>query len=213
MNRSVLTRLVVLALLVGPLPALADPAPVANSGDTAWMLTASLLVLMMSLPGLALFYGGLVRSKNVLSVLMQCFAIVSLVTVLWVAYGYSVAFSTAGMKAGEFNFASLFGGLDKAFLHGVSRDSLTGTVPESVFAMFQLTFAAITPALIVGADVRLPADRAHDLGRRWRFVLGLGRDRFRGRHGGAHQCRRRRAGGLLDGRQTQGVADPADAAA
>jgi Amt family ammonium transporter len=125
--------------------------PTLNAGDTAWMLTASLLVLMMSLPGLALFYGGLVRAKNVLSVLMQCVAIVALVTVLWVGYGYSVAFSTAGMVAGELNWHSFFGGLDRAFLAGLTRDSLVLGVPESVFAMFQLTFAAITPALIVGA--------------------------------------------------------------
>ncbi len=126
-------------------------APVLNSGDTAWMLTASLLVLMMSIPGLALFYGGLVRSKNVLSVLMQCFAIVSLMTVLWLIYGYSLAFSTAGMEAGVINFNSFIGGFEKAMLMGVGRDSLFATVPESVFVMFQLTFAAITPALIVGA--------------------------------------------------------------
>jgi len=126
-------------------------APTLNAGDTAWMLTSSLLVLMMSLPGLALFYGGLVRAKNVLSVLMQCVAIVALVTVLWVAYGYSLAFSTAGMVAGETNLHSFIGGLDRAFLVGLTRDSLTLTVPESVFVMFQLTFAAITPALIVGA--------------------------------------------------------------
>ena len=125
--------------------------PSLNAGDTAWMLTSSLLVLMMSLPGLALFYGGLVRAKNVLSVLMQCVAIVALVTVLWVAYGYSLAFSTAGMVAGETNLHSFIGGLDRAFLAGLTRDSLTLTVPESVFVMFQLTFAAITPALIVGA--------------------------------------------------------------
>jgi Amt family ammonium transporter len=125
--------------------------PSLNAGDTAWMLTASLLVLLMSLPGLALFYGGLVRAKNVLSVLMQCFAIVSVVTVLWVLYGYSLAFSTQGMAAGTTNLHSVIGGLDRAFLAGMGRDSLTLTVPESVFAMFQLTFAAITPALIVGA--------------------------------------------------------------
>jgi Amt family ammonium transporter len=125
--------------------------PTLNSGDTAWMLTASLLVLLMSLPGLALFYGGLVRSKNVLSVLMQCFAIVSLVTVLWVVYGYSLAFSTAGMAGGVTNWNSFLGGFDRAFLAGLTRDSLTAAVPESVFVMFQLTFAAITPALIVGA--------------------------------------------------------------
>ena len=145
-------RLAMLALLAFPLPALATAtAPTLDSGDTAWMLTSSLLVLLMTLPGLALFYGGLVRSKNVLSVLMQCFAIVSMVTVLWVVYGYSLAFSTQGMAEGTINFNSFFGGLDRAFLSGMTRDSLTLTVPESVFAMFQLTFAAITPALIVGA--------------------------------------------------------------
>lgn len=140
-----------IVLLVAAPGAASAATPALDAGDTAWMLVASALVLMMSLPGLALFYGGLVRSKNVLSVLMQCFAIVSLVTVLWVAYGYSLAFSTEGMTEGQFNLASVFGGLDKAFLHGVGRDSLTGTIPETVFAMFQLTFAAITPALIVGA--------------------------------------------------------------
>ncbi|MCX7043410.1 MAG: ammonium transporter [Gammaproteobacteria bacterium] len=152
--RPALYRLLPLALLALPLPALATaaaPAPTLDSGDTAWMLTSSLLVLLMTLPGLALFYGGLVRSKNVLSVLMQCFAIVSLVTVLWVAYGYSVAFSTQGMVEGQINFNSFFGGLDRAFLSGLTREGLVFTVPESVFVMFQLTFAAITPALIVGA--------------------------------------------------------------
>ena len=152
--RPALYRLPLLALLALPLPALASaaaPAPTLDSGDTAWMLTSSLLVLLMTLPGLALFYGGLVRSKNVLSVLMQCFAIVSLVTVLWVAYGYSVAFSTQGMVEGQINLNSFFGGLDRAFLSGLTRDGLVFTVPESVFVMFQLTFAAITPALIVGA--------------------------------------------------------------
>ncbi len=155
-SRPALYRLLPLALLALPLPALATaaaatPAPTLDSGDTAWMLTSSLLVLLMTLPGLALFYGGLVRSKNVLSVLMQCFAIVSLVTVLWVAYGYSLAFSTQGMVEGQINLNSFFGGLDRAFLSGLTRDGLFLTVPESVFVMFQLTFAAITPALIVGA--------------------------------------------------------------
>ena len=113
-----------------------------DSGDTAWILTSTCLVLFMTIPGLALFYGGLVRSKNILSVLMQCFAIACLITVLWIMYGYSLAFSGGG------NF---IGNLDKAFLSGVTRDSLSGTLPETVFVMFQLTFAIITPALIVGA--------------------------------------------------------------
>jgi Amt family ammonium transporter len=123
----------------------------ADSGDTAWLLVATAFVLMMIIPGLALFYGGLVRSKNVLSVLMQCFAITALISLLWVVYGYSLAFDTTGMAEGEFNFASVIGGLAKLGLIGVDREALTGTIPESLFVAFQLTFAAITPALIVGA--------------------------------------------------------------
>jgi Amt family ammonium transporter len=126
-------------------------APTLSSGDTAWMLTATALVLFMTIPGLALFYAGMVRSKNVLSVMMQCFAITGLMTVLWVLYGYSLAFDTTGMEKGVINFNSFVGGLEKAFMAGVGRDSLTLTVPESVFATFQMTFAIITPALIVGA--------------------------------------------------------------
>jgi ammonium transporter, Amt family len=113
-----------------------------NAGDTAWLITATALVLFMTLPGLALFYGGLVRTKNVLSVLMQCFVIACVVSVLWVLYGYSLAFGPGGPA---------IGGLSKAFFSGVEEGSLTGTVPETVFAMFQLTFAIITPALVVGA--------------------------------------------------------------
>jgi Amt family ammonium transporter len=124
---------------------------VLSAGDTAWMITATALVLFMTLPGLALFYGGLVRSRNVLSVLMQCFALASVMSVLWVGYGYSVAFDTGGMAAGEFNFHSLFGGLGALFLRGIGPDSLSGSIPEAVFVMFQMTFAIITPALIVGA--------------------------------------------------------------
>jgi len=113
-----------------------------NSGDTAWLITATALVLLMTLPGVALFYGGLVRTKNVLSVLMQCFVIACLVSVLWVLYGYSLAFGAGGPAVG---------GLSKAFFAGVGEEALSGTVPETVFAMFQLTFAIITPALVVGA--------------------------------------------------------------
>ena len=126
-------------------------APTLNSGDTAWMLTSTALVLFMTIPGLALFYGGLVRSKNVLSVLMQCFAITGLITVLWTIYGYSLAFDTTGMEQGVVNFNSFVGSLGKAFLSGVTVDSLTVTIPETVFMTFQMTFAIITPALIVGA--------------------------------------------------------------
>ena len=113
-----------------------------NGADTAWILTATALVLFMTLPGLALFYGGLVRARNVLSVFMHCFAIACLMSILWVVCGYSIAFGSGN---------PLWGGLAKAFLAGISRDSLTGTLPEPLFAAFQMTFAIITPALIVGA--------------------------------------------------------------
>jgi Amt family ammonium transporter len=143
----------VLGLLLAALPALAlaEEVPQLNSGDTAWMLTATALVLFMTIPGLALFYSGMVRSKNVLSVLMQCFAITGLVTVLWALYGYSLAFGTAGMEKGVTNLNSFVGSLENAFLSGVTRDSLVLAIPESVFMSFQMTFAIITPALIVGA--------------------------------------------------------------
>jgi len=112
-----------------------------NSGDTAWMLTSSALVLFMLLPGLSLFYAGLVRSKNVLSVLMQCFTIACAMSLVWFAVGYSLAFSGDG---------DWIGNLDKAFLSGVTVDSMSGTIPESVFVVFQMTFIMITPALFVG---------------------------------------------------------------
>ena len=141
---------VFLALAILTLPSLAQ-ADQLSSGDTAWMLTATALVLFMTIPGLSLFYGGLVRAKNVLSVLMQCFALTGLVTILWIIYGYSLAFDTTGMEAGVTNLHSFVGGLGKAFARGISVDSLSGTIPESVFVTFQLTFAIITPALIAGA--------------------------------------------------------------
>jgi Amt family ammonium transporter len=129
---------------------MADEA-VLNGGDTAWMLVATVLVLFMTIPGLALFYAGMVRSKNVLSVLMQCFAITGLISVLWVLYGYSLAFDTTGMEQGVVNLNSFVGGFSKAFLSGLTLDSLVAGIPESVFITFQMTFAIITPALIVGA--------------------------------------------------------------
>jgi len=122
-----------------------------NSGDTAWMLVATVLVLFMTIPGLALFYAGMVRSKNVLSVLMQCFAVTGLISILWVVYGYSLAFDTTGMEQGVVNLNSFVGGFSKAFLSGLTLDSLVAGIPESVFITFQMTFAIITPALIVGA--------------------------------------------------------------
>ncbi len=145
------------ALLSLVMPGLAlaeEAAPALNSGDTAWMLTATALVLFMTIPGLALFYGGMVRSKNVLSVMMQCFAITGLMSILWVVYGYSIAFDTTGMEKGVLNFNSFVGGFSKAFLSGVTPESLTSATalfPEAVFITFQMTFAIITPALIVGA--------------------------------------------------------------
>ena len=139
-------------LLMGfPALAIAADTPTINSGDTAWMLTSTALVLLMTIPGLALFYAGMVRSKNVLSVLMQCFAITSLVTILWALYGYSMAFDVTGMEKGVTNFYSFFGSLNKAFLSGVTVDAVWVTIPETVFVIFQATFAIITPALIVGA--------------------------------------------------------------
>ncbi|HCK09169.1 MAG: ammonia channel protein [Gemmatimonadetes bacterium] len=137
-----------LALAVSPGQAFADDL---NSGDTAWMLTATALVLFMTIPGLALFYGGLVRVKNVLSVLMQCFALTAAMTIVWIAVGYSIAFDTTGMAAGQLNLQSFTGGLKMFFLTGVGRDSMSGTIPETVLITFQMTFAIITPALIAGA--------------------------------------------------------------
>jgi Amt family ammonium transporter len=129
----------------------AEEAPTADTGDTAWMITATALVLFMTIPGLSLFYAGMVRQKNALSVLMQCFAITALISVLWMVYGYSLAFDTTGMEAGTVNLASFIGGMGLAMMSSITVDSLTGTIPESVFATFQMTFAIITPALIVGA--------------------------------------------------------------
>jgi len=145
------TLMVILLMCGVPSLAIAQDATAPDSGDTAWMLTATALVLFMTIPGLALFYGGLVRVQNVLSVLMQCFALTGLITILWVVCGYSLAFNTAGMEGGKITLGSFVGGLGTIFLSGVSVDSLSGTIPETVFITFQLTFAIITPALIAGA--------------------------------------------------------------
>ena len=125
-------------------PALAQAPSTVNAGDTAWLLTATALVLLMSLPGLALFYGGLVRAKNVLSVLMQCTAVACLASVVWLAFGYSLSFSGA---------APFIGDLGKVGLRGLGRDAVSGSVPEIVFFAFQMAFAIITPALMIGAVV------------------------------------------------------------
>jgi Amt family ammonium transporter len=129
------------ALALFPGLAFADtPAP--DSGNTAWILTATALVLFMNIPGLALFYGGLVRARNVLSILMQCFALTSVMSLLWFACGYSLAFSPGN---------DWIGGFSNVFFAAIAKGSMTGTIPESVFAAFQMTFAIITPALIIGA--------------------------------------------------------------
>jgi Amt family ammonium transporter len=125
-------------------PAVAQDA-MPDSGDTAWMLTSTALVLMMTIPGLAMFYGGMVRKKNVLATVMQSFTITCLVTILWMIVGYSLAFTDGG------GLNDWVGGFDKVFLAGMGVNALTGTIPESVFMVFQLTFAIITPALIAGA--------------------------------------------------------------
>jgi ammonium transporter, Amt family len=130
-------------ILFALLPGVAAAEDGLSSGNTAWMLTATALVLFMTIPGLSLFYAGMVRAKNALSVMMQCFAITCLITVLWSLYVYSLAF---GADIGGF-----VGGLGKALMAGVGVDALSGTIPETVFSVFQLTFAVITPALIVGA--------------------------------------------------------------
>jgi len=145
-THTVEKSLLALILLYVPLSWAAEP-PKLDSANTAWMITASVLVLFMTLPGLALFYAGLVRAKNVLSVLMQCFAITCMVTLAWVVAGYSLAFGDGG------TLNAWYGGWDKSFLSGVDIKAIRAgtTIPETVFAMFQLTFAIITPALVIGA--------------------------------------------------------------
>lgn len=134
-----LKHLLAAALMLSPSLAFADEL---NGANTAWILTSTALVLFMTLPGLALFYGGLVRSKNVLSVMMQCFSVACVASLLWLIMGYSLSFAEGG---------SFLGDLSKSFLYGVSRDSMQGDIPEPLFFTFQMTFAIITPALIVGA--------------------------------------------------------------
>ncbi|MDR3505710.1 MAG: ammonium transporter [Acidocella sp.] len=138
-------------LVAGAAPAMAQSStPTLNSGDTAWMLISSVIVLMMTVPGLALYYGGLLRRKNILAMLMQCFFATGLISVLWVIVGYSLAFT-----AGSGPLAPFVGGFSRVMLTGAGLNGLSGTIPETVFAMFQCTFAIITPVLILGG----PADR------------------------------------------------------
>ncbi|MGI9431035.1 MAG: ammonium transporter, partial [Myxococcota bacterium] len=122
-----------------------------SGGDTAWILTSTALVLFMTIPGLSLFYGGLVRTKNVLSVLVQCLVLTALMSVIWLVVGYSLAFDSTGMAEGEVGRAAFIGGLGRMFLAGVTPETLSGSIPEVLFFAFQMTFAVITPALIVGA--------------------------------------------------------------
>jgi Amt family ammonium transporter len=138
-NKKLTVVVTFFSLLFAPFNAIADEL---DSGDTAWMLIATALVLFMTIPGLALFYAGMVRAKNVLSVMMHCFAITCLCSILWFIFGYSIAFGGEG---------AYWGGLDNLFLNQLSVDSMSGTIPETVFITFQMTFAIITPALIVGA--------------------------------------------------------------
>src|SRR6478672_7818738 len=146
MNSNIVKRIagaVLLAFFFAG-PAAAQEAKL-DPGDTAWMLTSTALVLMMTIPGLALFYGGMVRKKNVLATVMQSFAITCLVTVLWMIIGYSLAFTDGG------SMNTYIGGLSRFFLADMGKDTLKGTIPESVFMCFQMTFAIITPALIAGS--------------------------------------------------------------
>ena len=144
MSTSVLRRAIAsLGLVVATLPAAAQ-VPEVSPADTAWVLTSTALVLLMTLPGLALFYGGLVRGKNTLSVLIQCFAITCVASLLWLVAGYSMTFTDGGAAQ------PWIGGLGQAFLLGMDRSSTVGSLPEPVFVMFQLTFAVITPALVIG---------------------------------------------------------------
>jgi Amt family ammonium transporter len=151
-KKSILAVPAGLGLLVaGSAPALAQTAaPTLNSGDTSWMLISSVIVLMMTVPGLALYYGGLLRRKNILAMLMQCFFATALISVLWMIVGYSLAFT-----AGSGPLAPFVGGFSRVLLNGTGVTGLSGTIPETVFAMFQCTFAIITPVLILGG----PADR------------------------------------------------------
>lgn len=154
LHRSALTRhpaaLAALGALLLPATALAQDE--ISSGDTAWMITATALVLFMTIPGLSLFYGGLVRSKNVLSVLLQCFTLTAVSSVLWAVVGYSLAFDAPAAQASEgMNLYTFVGGFGKIFLNGVTAESVSGSIPETVFIVFQMTFFIITPALICGA--------------------------------------------------------------
>ena len=140
------------AIPVEAVAAATEEPTVLNSGNTAWIIVATVLVMMMTIPGLALFYGGLVRQKNILSILMQCLMATGIISIIWVAFGYSWVFGTSFMDSGS-PLGEIIGGFDKAFLHGIKLDTyMSGVgIPEILFALFQCMFAVITPALIIGA--------------------------------------------------------------
>jgi Amt family ammonium transporter len=146
-----LIKLIGLSLLFTPTLALAQDSNAIDTGDSAWILVSTALVLFMTIPGLAFFYAGLVRDRNVLSVLMHCFVITALMSVIWLAVGYTAAFSTSGMQAGEIGLHSFIGSFDKIFLKGVNASTPWGSIPEPLFFAFQMTFFIITPALMIGA--------------------------------------------------------------
>ncbi|MBA1200282.1 ammonium transporter [Pseudomonas capeferrum] len=145
-----LSRLALAVPLFALAPLVHAAEPSLDTGNTAWMICAAMFVLMMCIPGLALFYGGMVRAKNFLSVFTQLFAVAGIIGILWVLYGYSLVVDTRGMVEGQLTFNSFVGSLDKALMLDIRADSLVGSIPEGVFAVFQLTFAIITPALIAG---------------------------------------------------------------
>ena len=138
------------AISLSPQRAFAQEPPLSGA-DTAWVLTSTALVLFMTIPGLALFYGGLVRSRNVLSLLMQCLSLTAVLSLIWVVCGYSLAFDTTGMSKGSVNLSSFIGGLSKFGLVSIKPETLKGSIPEMLFASYQMTFAVITPALMIGA--------------------------------------------------------------
>jgi ammonium transporter, Amt family len=151
--KSLFARLIGAVALFGAWPAMAQEGGGIDTGDTAWILVATALVLFMNIPGLALFYAGLVRKKNVLSVLAQCFVLTAVMTILWLVVGYSMAFSTTGMEGGKVNLNSFIGGTDMMMLKGITSETVEGTIPKYLHFAFQMTFFIITPALMVGAFV------------------------------------------------------------
>jgi len=140
-----------LAFIFSQRSAFAQESQSLSAGDTAWVLASTALVLFMTIPGLALFYAGLVRSRNVLSLLMQCLSLTAVLSLIWVICGYSFAFDTVGMTKGNVNLHSFVGGFSQLGLRSMTPATLKGTIPEMLFASYQMTFAVITPALMIGA--------------------------------------------------------------